>query len=44
VQVKLVEAAPFKGGLRFEMVSDGRAGKPLKQRGDAGKRKKFKRK
>jgi ribonuclease R len=44
VQVKLVEAAPVKGGLRFEMVSDGRAGKPLKQRGDAGKRKKFKRK
>ena len=44
VQVKLVEAAPVKGGLRFEMVSEGRKGKPMKQRGDAGKRKKFKRK
>ena len=44
VQVKLVEAAPVKGGLRFDMVSEGRAGKPFKQRGDAGKRKKFKRK
>ncbi len=38
VQVKLVEAAPVKGGLRFDMVSQGRAGKPLKLRGDAGKR------
>ncbi len=28
VKVKLVEVAPVKGGLRFEMVSDGRAGKP----------------
>jgi ribonuclease R len=26
VQVKLVEVAPVKGGLRFEMVSEGRAG------------------
>ena len=39
VQVKLVEAAPVKGGLRFDMVSEGRAGKPSKLRGDAGKRK-----
>jgi ribonuclease R len=44
VQVKLVEAAPVKGGLRFDMVSEGRSGKPIKQRGDAGKRKKVKRK
>ena len=28
VEVKLLEVAPVKGGLRFEMVSDGRAGKP----------------
>jgi ribonuclease R len=27
VEVKLLEVAPVKGGLRFEMVSDGRAGK-----------------
>lgn len=39
VQVKLVEAAPVKGGLRFDMVSEGHAGKPTKLRGDAGKRK-----
>jgi ribonuclease R len=39
VQVKLVEAAPVKGGLRFDMVSEGRAGKATKHRGDAGKRK-----
>ena len=38
VQVKLVEAAPVRGGLRFEMVSEGRAGKPQKMRGDADKR------
>jgi ribonuclease R len=43
VQVKLVEAAPVKGGLRFDMVSEGRAGKPTKLRGDAGKRIKKKR-
>ncbi|MDP8997232.1 MAG: RNB domain-containing ribonuclease, partial [Pseudomonadota bacterium] len=28
VEVKLLEVAPVKGGLRFEMVSAGRAGKP----------------
>ncbi len=28
VKVKLIEVAPVKGGLRFEMVSDGRPGKP----------------
>ena len=30
VEVKLLEVAPVKGGLRFDMVSDGRAGKPPK--------------
>jgi ribonuclease R len=28
VEVKLLEVAPVSGGLRFEMVSDGRQGKP----------------
>ena len=28
VEVKLVEATPISGGLRFEIVSDGRKGKP----------------
>ena len=28
VKVKLIEVAPVRGGLRFEMVSDGRPGKP----------------
>ncbi len=28
VEVKLLEVAPVSGGLRFEMVSDGRKGKP----------------
>ncbi|MEO9169262.1 MAG: S1 RNA-binding domain-containing protein, partial [Aestuariivirga sp.] len=28
VEVKLLEVAPVKGGLRFEMVSSGRSGKP----------------
>ncbi len=35
VQVKLIEATPVKGGLRFEMMSEGRKGKasnPRKQR------------
>jgi len=27
VEVKLVEAAPFAGALRFEMLSDGAVGK-----------------
>jgi ribonuclease R len=31
VEVKLLEVAPIKGGLRFEMVSEGRAGKPVKR-------------
>jgi ribonuclease R len=29
VEVKLLEAAPVSGGLRFEMVSEGRRGKPM---------------
>jgi ribonuclease R len=29
VQVKLIEATPLQGGLRFEMVSEGRKGQPL---------------
>ncbi len=32
VEVKLLEAAPVSGGLRFEMVSEGRKGKPLPRR------------
>ncbi len=32
VEVKLLEVAPVSGGLRFEMVSDGRQGKPPPQR------------
>jgi ribonuclease R len=28
VQVRLVEVAPVKGGLKFEMESQGRKGKP----------------
>ncbi len=28
VEVRLVEAAPFAGALRFEMLSEGRAGRP----------------
>lgn len=31
VEVKLLEVAPVSGGLRFEMVSDGRQGKPPPQ-------------
>ncbi len=31
VEVKLLEVAPIKGGLRFEMISEGRAGKPQKR-------------
>ncbi len=38
VQVRLVEAAPVSGGLRFEMVSDGRRGKPTPRRSSAVKR------
>jgi ribonuclease R len=30
VEVRLVEVAPLAGGLRFEMLSDGRKGKPPK--------------
>jgi ribonuclease R len=37
VEVKLVETTPISGGLRFEMVSPGRAGKapslPRRRRG-----------
>jgi ribonuclease R len=32
VEVKLVEATPVSGGMRFEMVSEGRGGKPLPRR------------
>ncbi len=32
VEVKLLEVTPVSGGLRFEMVSDGRQGKPPPQR------------
>ncbi len=32
VEVKLMEAAPVAGALRFEIVSEGRAGKPLQSR------------
>jgi ribonuclease R len=28
VEVKLLEVAPVSGGLRFEMISEGRKGKP----------------
>ncbi len=31
VTVKLVEAAPVAGALRFELLSDGRAGRPLRR-------------
>ncbi len=40
VQVKLVEAAPVKGGLRFEMVSEGREGKKPPQRSKADRSRK----
>jgi ribonuclease R len=42
VEVKLVEAAPISGGLKFEMVSEGRAGKALPRR-SAGPRPKSRR-
>ncbi len=32
VEVKLIEAAPVSGGLRFEMVSEGREGQPARRR------------
>jgi ribonuclease R len=32
VEVKLLEVTPVSGGLRFEMVSEGREGKPQPQR------------
>jgi len=31
VTVKLVEAAPVAGALRFELLSEGRAGKPIRR-------------
>ena len=31
VEVKLIEAAPVSGGLRFEMISEGREGKPIRR-------------
>ncbi|MEQ8658095.1 MAG: ribonuclease R [Hyphomicrobiales bacterium] len=37
VEVRLVEVAPLAGSLRFEMLSDGKTGKPLNQRVRAGK-------
>jgi ribonuclease R len=38
VNVKLIEVAPVKGGLRFEMVSEGRAGKGLPRFKTKGRR------
>jgi ribonuclease R len=35
VQVRLVEATPIQGGLRFEMVSEPRSGAPLARRRNA---------
>jgi ribonuclease R len=32
VEVKLLEVTPVSGGLRFEMISEGREGKPPAQR------------
>jgi ribonuclease R len=36
VEVRLVEAAPVSGGLRFEMLSEGRKGKPQSRRSMRG--------
>ncbi|MGH6819458.1 MAG: ribonuclease R family protein, partial [Methylocella sp.] len=33
LEVRLVEATPVSGGMRFEVVSEGRKGKPLPRRG-----------
>jgi ribonuclease R len=33
VDVRLLEVAPVSGGLRLEMVSEGRAGKPIRRAG-----------
>jgi ribonuclease R len=38
VEVKLVEAAPFAGALRFEMLSHGGAGKAARKGPEAAKR------
>ena len=35
VEVKLLEVTPVSGGLRFEMVSEGRKGKPHRSAMDA---------
>jgi ribonuclease R len=35
VEVRLLEVTPLSGGLRFEMLSDGRPGKPPARRGTA---------
>ena len=35
VTVKLVEAAPVAGALRFELLSEGRAGRPIRRAGPA---------
>jgi len=37
VEVRLVEAAPVSGGLRFEMISEGRKGKPTSRRSLRGR-------
>ena len=37
VKVKLVEAAPVKGGLKFEIVGEGRKGERPKMRGRSNK-------
>lgn len=37
VEIRLVEVTPLAGGLRFEMLSDGRKGKPVKRRAQSGR-------
>ena len=37
VEVRLVEVAPLAGALRFEMLSEGKAGKPVGRGGRPGK-------
>jgi ribonuclease R len=37
VEVRLVEVAPLAGALRFEMLSEGKSGKPVTRGGRAGK-------
>ncbi|MGI9481777.1 MAG: ribonuclease R [Hyphomicrobiales bacterium] len=44
VDVRLMEVTPLAGGLRFELLSQGRRGKPSKPRGKRKQDRKFKRK